>query len=118
MDEKRLRGTLGLAFRAGQLAPGADKALDLLREDKAACVLLDSAAAGNTRKRFSDGCAHRGVRLLELPEGLLGQAIGRPGIRAAALTAGGIAGKIEQMATGGDDLPAGTNILEDKRLHG
>ncbi|MGI6688250.1 MAG: ribosomal L7Ae/L30e/S12e/Gadd45 family protein [Christensenellales bacterium] len=118
MDERQLKGSLGLAYKAGQLIPGADKALMALREGKAALMLLDQGTAVNTRKKLADGCAYRGVTLLELPEGLLGQAIGRPGVNAAAMTAGGMAGKIQQTITGGEKNSAAKNILEDTRLHG
>lgn len=119
MNDRQLLGLLGLACRAGQLVPGAEKTLAALREDKAALVLLDAAAARNTRKKLSDGCAHRGVRLLEVPEGLLGQAIGQPGVYAAAAYPGGLSGKIEQtMTTGGDRVSAAKNILEGTGLNG
>lgn len=118
MDEKLLRGALGLAYKAGQLVPGADKALLTLREGKAGLMLLDSAAAANTRKKLGDGSSHRGIRLLELPEGLLGHAIGRPGVNAAAVLIGGMAEKIEQTIRGGEYDSAAKNILEGTGLNG
>ena len=43
------------------------------------------SSAPNTRKKLTDSCAHYGISLLEVPKGLLGQAIGKPDVKAAAL---------------------------------
>ena len=118
MNEKLLKGSLGLAYKAGYLIPGADKALMTLRDGKAALVLIDQSTSVNTRKKLTDGCVHRGIKITELPEGLLGQAIGKPGINAAALLDGGLTGKIEQAITGGEEIPAAKNIWEGTRLNG
>lgn len=118
MNESRLSGLLGLAFRAGQLSPGADQALDKVRGAKAELVLLDLSSAPNTRKKLTDSCAHYGISLLEVPKGLLGQAIGKPDVKVAALLPGGLADQIRLMlTTGGETALADKNILEDTRLH-
>ncbi len=119
MDERKLSGLLGLACRAGQLVSGAEKALAQVREDKAALVLLDASTAANTRKKLTDSCGYRGITLLELPEGVLGQAIGRPGVCVAAIQPGGLSDNILHTITpGGDITPATNNILEGTRLNG
>ncbi|MDD4080246.1 MAG: ribosomal L7Ae/L30e/S12e/Gadd45 family protein [Eubacteriales bacterium] len=118
MSEKQLTGLLGLAYRAGNLVAGADKALDYVRQGKAVLVLLDAGTAVNTRKKLADSCANRGIDLLEAPKGLLGQAIGRPGVNVAAARPGGLTEKLQAMMTGGDTAPAEEKNLEGTELNG
>ena len=118
MNEKHLSGMLGLAYRAGKLAAGADKALDQVRQDKVVLVLLDSGTAANTRKKLADSCANRGIALLETTKGLLGRAIGRPGVNVIAVHPGGLAEKIQTIMAGGDTAPAKDKNLEGTALNG
>lgn len=119
MNEKALRGALGLAFRAGQLIPGAEKALMAIRDGRAGLILVDESASDNTRKKLSDGCAHRNIPWHQTPEGILGEAIGRPGVGAAAILTGGMSDKIQHiMVSEGDKTPDEKNILEGERLNG
>lgn len=118
MNERQLTGLLGLSYKAGTLVAGADKALNEVRQGKAALVLLDAGTAVNTRKKLADSCAHRGIRLLEVPQGILGQAIGRPGVNAAAALPGGLTEKIQTMMTGGQAAPDTEKNLEGTGLNG
>ena len=51
-------GLLGLACRAGQIALGADIALQEIRAGKAALALLDAGASEGPRKKLLDACTH------------------------------------------------------------
>lgn len=103
MTADPLAGILGLAFRAGQLVPGAQLALELIRSKKAALAILDEGASPNTAKKMLDACRHYGVTAAKLPKGFLGQAAGRTGMAAAALKPGGFARQA-------------SNLLQDKNL--
>lgn len=94
MDEQRIRGSLGLATRAGQMLIGAGRALEHIRQNKTALVFLDETASENTKKRFLDACQSHAADCKILSKGLLGQAIGKPGTMVAAVLPGGIADKI------------------------
>ncbi|MHC1786231.1 MAG: L7Ae/L30e/S12e/Gadd45 family ribosomal protein [Christensenellales bacterium] len=95
MNEKALSGLLGLGMRSGQLLAGAERAVDMARQQEAALVLLDAGASPNTRKRVLDACGTHKVPCCSLPEDILGLAIGKPGTMAAAMPAGGITEKIK-----------------------
>ena len=85
MDSKAL-GLLGLCARAGKVLSGEPAAEQAVRRGNARLVLLDQEAAPNAKKSLTDACAYYGVPLRLLPGGTLGQAIGKPGRMAAAIT--------------------------------
>ncbi len=90
-------GLLGLACRAGQIALGADTALQEIRAGKAALVLLDAGASEGTRKKLLDACAFRSVPVYTLPENEISQACGRDGRMAAAVRKGNLAKRMQEL---------------------
>ena len=90
-------GLLGLACRAGQIALGADIALQEIRAGKAALALLDEAASEGTRKKLLDACAFRSVPVYTLPENEISQACGRDGRMAAAVRKGNLAKRMQEL---------------------
>lgn len=92
-----INGLLGLAMRAGKLLSGEQAATQAVRKGEAALVLVDEAASDNTRKYARDACAYYHLPLFELPAGLLGQAIGKPNRKLAALTDPAMARKLIGM---------------------
>ena len=94
---ERLRGTIGLAMRAGQLALGEEGAVKAIRAGGAALALLDADASENTRKRLTDACAYRKVPLAILPGGLLEDAAGRGGRMSAVMAPGGLAKRANEL---------------------
>lgn len=94
MNESAVAGILGLAFRARQLLPGAGRALDHARLKGTGSLLVDETASANTFKRFTDAAGHHGLRLITLPGGLLGRALGSPGAMVALILPGGLADKL------------------------
>ncbi len=112
--EMELAGILGLAFKAGQLTPGAEMSLSLIRENKAALALVDPQASANTRKKLEDACAYRGVSVFTLRTGLLGQACGRTGMIAAALKQGNLALRAQKILSTGEPGENQQRIAEDK----
>lgn len=96
MNESAVAGILGLALRARQLLIGAGRALDHVRAKGTGSLLVDESASENTRKRFSDAATHHQLRLIVLPEGLLGRALGSPGAMVALIIPGGLETKLYQ----------------------
>ena len=89
MNEQRIRGLMGLCVRGRMAVFGEDGCLKSVRGGNCGLVLLDSGASAATREKYRGACEHAGVPLRMLPEGLLGEATGRPGM-AMALQPGGI----------------------------
>ena len=89
---------LGLAMRAGQLSFGEDGVRKAIASGAAALVLLDAGASDNTKKRMRDSCAYYGVPLMETAAGRLGEAVGRPGRRSAAVARGPLCEKLAALA--------------------
>lgn len=116
MGEDGLKGMLGLAFRARQLVPGAEMSLQLIRDGKAALVIIDDKASANTAKKLQDACRHRDVPVFVLGNGMLGASCGRQGMAAAALKAGKISQNVLKQCEHQDavHLPGQVMIAEDK----
>lgn len=97
MPEK-LKGYLGLAVRAGQAALGSSLALRDIREGRAAVVLIDEGASGNTRKKLGDACAFRRVPCMTVPSGWIGDSCGGGDWMAVSVRRGGLADSIIRLA--------------------
>lgn len=97
MTTQRMQGMLGLAYRARQMAFGTDTVITRIRAGKAALVLLDKGAAENLFKKANDACAYYQVPLALLPEGLLGEACGKPGRMIACMAPCGFAEQLKDM---------------------
>lgn len=111
MDEKRLRGLMGLCVRAGQAVFGEDGCRKAISTGECGILLTDSGMSANTRKRYEGWCQAAGVRMAELPEGLLFEATGKPGV-AMAVREGSFAEQIGECFD-----PAGsTKGLSDRPL--
>jgi ribosomal protein L7Ae-like RNA K-turn-binding protein len=93
-----LEGMLGLAFRAGQLVPGLELSVKLIKDNKAGIALLDPDASANTQKKMRDACNHYRIQVILLEAGMLGKACGRPGMAAGAVKPGGFAEQIKRKA--------------------
>ena len=89
---------LGLAMRAGTLSTGEDGVKKAVSSGKALLVLVDESASANTRKLFSDACAHYGVPMALTRQGRLGDAIGKPGRMSAAAARGPLGEKLFALA--------------------
>ena len=89
---------LGLCARAGALKTGEAVSEQLAKSGGAYLVLLDGDASDRSKKAMRDACHYAGIPLVELDGGSLGQAVGKPGRMAAAVTEKGFADKLIQMA--------------------
>ncbi len=95
MDEKRLRGLMGLCVRAGQAVFGEDGCRKAIGNGECGILLADGGMSENTRKRYENLCRRTGVPLETIPPGLLEEATGRPGA-AMAVKMGNFAEQIRE----------------------
>ena len=79
MDERRMRGLMGLCVRAGQAVFGEEGCRKSITGGQCGVLLLDGGISDNSRKRYEDLCAYTGTQMAVLPAGLLGDATGKPG---------------------------------------
>ena len=79
MDERRLKGLMGLCVRAGQAVFGEDGCRRSLAVRQCGLLLADGGISENSRKRYEDLCEWTGTRMAVLPEGMLEEATGKPG---------------------------------------
>lgn len=98
--ENKLRGLMGLCVRARQATFGEDGCLKQVRSGQCGVLLLDGGASQATHDKYRGACEHAGVALWELPEGLLHEATGRPGM-AMAVARGGMAQQIANLLAAG-----------------
>lgn len=92
----KLRGLMGLCVRARQATFGEDGCLKSIRGGGCGILLLDSGASKATQDKYRGACQHAGVQLALLPQGLLQDATGRPGV-AMAVQKGGLAEQIRRV---------------------
>ncbi len=57
-------GMIGLAKRAGRIAPGAPNTEKTIRAKKARLVIIASDASENTKKSITDSCAYYKARYI------------------------------------------------------
>jgi ribosomal protein L7Ae-like RNA K-turn-binding protein len=93
----KLKGFLGLCYRAGQVILGQDACVEAVRRNQAALVLLDETSTDVSRKRFSNACTSHRVPLYGVPGGLIAQALGKEGRMAAAVRPGTMAQKLQGL---------------------
>ncbi len=93
--ENKLRGLMGLCVRARQAVFGEDGCMKTIRAGNCGVLLLDSGASKATQDKYKGVCANAGTPLVQLPEGLLYEATGKPGVAMAVLK-GGLASSIQQ----------------------
>ena len=95
-QENKLRGLMGLCVRARQAVFGEDGCMKTIRGGNCGVLLLDSGASKATQDKYKGVCANANTPLLELPEGLLHEATGKPGV-AMAILKGGFANQAIQL---------------------
>ena len=94
--ENKLRGLMGLCVRARQAVFGEDGCMKTIRGGNCGVLLLDSGASTATQDKYRGVCANANTPMVELPQGLLHEATGKPGM-AMAILKGGFASQIQQM---------------------
>lgn len=79
MDERRLKGLMGLCVRAGQAVFGEEGCRKSVTGGQCGILLLDGGISENSRKRYEDLCEYTETKMAILPAGLLAEATGKPG---------------------------------------
>lgn len=79
---------LGLCTRAGHCIFGEEACLNGIRSGKVKLLLMSDSVSDNTRKRFTDACIFRSVKLIEFPNDSAARAAGKPGKKLIAVTDG------------------------------
>ena len=95
-QENKLRGLMGLCVRARQAVFGEDGCMKTIRGGNCGVLLLDSGASKATQEKYRGVCENAKTPLELLPEGLLHEATGKPGV-AMAILKGGFANQVQQM---------------------
>ena len=95
-QENKLRGLMGLCVRARQAVFGEDGCMKTIRAGNCGVLLLDSGASKATQEKYHGVCENAGLEAALLPEGLLHEATGKPGVAMAGLK-GGLANQIQQQ---------------------
>jgi ribosomal protein L7Ae-like RNA K-turn-binding protein len=89
---------LGLAMKAGGLISGEDSCERAIKSKKALLVLVTRDASENTKKKFSDICAYRGVQIRDFgSKDLLGKYIGKDIRSVVVVTKEGFAARLMEM---------------------
>ncbi len=94
--ENKLRGLMGLCVRARQAVFGEDGCMKSIRGGQCGVLLLDSGASRATQDKYRGVCENAKTPLELLPEGLLHEATGKPGVAMAVLK-GGLAQQIQHQ---------------------
>ena len=102
-QENKLRGLMGLCVRARQAVFGEDGCMKTIRGGNCGVLLLDSGASKATRDKYRGVCENANTPLVELPEGLLYEATGKPGV-AMAILQGGFAKQVQQIMSSTDTV--------------
>lgn len=87
---------MGLCVRARQAVFGEDGCMKTIRAGSCGVVLVDGGASSATKNKYLGVCSNAGVRMAIIPENLLAEATGRPGIAMAVLS-GGLAEQIVRI---------------------
>jgi len=101
-QENKLRGLMGLCVRARQAVFGEDGCMKTIRAGNCGLLLLDSGASKATQEKYQGVCANVSTPMELLPEGLLHEATGKPGV-AMAILKGGLASQMKQQLSGPAD---------------
>ena len=79
MDERRMKGLMGLCVRAGQAVFGEDGCRRTITGGRCGILLADSNISERSRKRYEELCDRAGTKMVLLTPGLLEEATGKPG---------------------------------------
>ncbi len=93
----RAMSMLGLCARAGRLVTGEKAVVQAVRAGSCCVVLLDGGVAPNGLKAVTQACETHQVPLFRTDPGQLGQAVGRPGRMAVAVTDPGMAARVIEL---------------------
>ena len=79
MKLEKIKTYIGFAKKMGKLSYGQTVLKDLRKKSR--LVIIDEGASDNTKDRFSVAAGNAGIKWIELPQGELADAIGKPNVR-------------------------------------
>ena len=88
---------LGLCARARKIAVGAQAVEISIKKGDARLVIIDEEASEETKKAFQNASSAKKIPFIIMEGSLLGDAIGKPGRRVAAVTDDSFADRIRQL---------------------
>ena len=88
---------LGLCARARRLESGTQAVEISIKKGSARLVVIDEEASQETKKMFSEVCGAKKIPVIQVEGSMLGDAIGKPGRRVAAVTDDSFADRIRQL---------------------
>ena len=94
---RQAEGMLGLCARARKLITGEKAVVQAVRSGACYLALLDGDVAKNGEKAVTQACETCATPLLRAAPGALGDAIGKPGRMAVAVTDAGMARRIIEL---------------------
>ncbi|MGH7502784.1 MAG: L7Ae/L30e/S12e/Gadd45 family ribosomal protein [Longimicrobiales bacterium] len=104
-EGRRALDLLGLAARAGEIAPGTERVREAVRAGRARFAFVASDASANSRDKLVPLLVKHGIPCTErFDRSGLGAAIGRAPVSAVAVLGQGIAGRLRLLF--GDVAPA------------
>ena len=89
---------LGLCARARKIAIGAQAAGIAIKKGSACLVVIDEDASEETKKEFREASCAKKIPFIILKGSMLGDAVGKPGRRVAAVTDQSFAERIRQLS--------------------
>ena len=101
----RAMNMLGLCARAGRLVTGEKAVVQLVRGKGAYLVLLDGAASNNAVKAVSQACDTYSTPLVRTSPDELGDAVGKPGRMAVAITDERMAARVRELFENDENNP-------------
>lgn len=93
-------GFLGLVRKSGRVIAGGNLTEKALSSKKLSLVILATDASFGTKKKFKDGCAHKGVEVIEVATmDELGSAIGKGPTSVIGISEEKMANKLKELTT-------------------
>ncbi|MCK4258679.1 MAG: ribosomal L7Ae/L30e/S12e/Gadd45 family protein [Halanaerobiales bacterium] len=100
-DDKKIKGLIGLAQRAGKISSGATQVQNDVKRGKALLLLVASDASANTLKEYrSKSEFYRVPLFIWGDKDSIGHAIGKPMRSAIAVLDHGFADRIKELLVG------------------
>jgi len=97
MNDK-IFGFLGLAMRAGKLDTGEQRVRDRIKNGNACLVIMAEDASDNTKKKITDMCNYRNIKLITLSDRYtIGKCTGKEFVVVMSVSDSGFADKIEKL---------------------
>lgn len=97
-DEKAFFGMLSLCMRAGRLALGYGRAETAVKNGEASLIIVSADASENTKKKFSDMAAYRGLPIIFVSDReRIGRSVGREFTVICAVTDRGFADRLREI---------------------